>query len=168
MKITIESISKNPNQFEVTFKEDYPYYRGDYLNSHYNIIRGTINDHIDNDMYCLPKDSIWINDVIGFSNAMVKYQKYDCILEIESFLKVPINTNHNYSIRGIWRKGIPAKYLSKYSLFRDQSCIEIGEDIILLSPFNNRWISNILSDGDLTEIIIQSNLNIKYAQQIDT
>ncbi len=166
MTITIESISIIPNQFEVTSEEDYPYYTGDYLNLHYNTIRCTINNYIDNDMYCLPKDSIWVNDAIGFSNTMLKYQKYDCILEIESFSKVPLNTNHNYSIRGIWRNKIPSKYLPKYSLFKDQSCIEIGEDIILLSPYN-RWVSNVISEGDLTEIIVQSNLNIKYAHLIN-
>ena len=164
MTITIESILKIPNQSDQMSVDDYPYYRGDYLNSHYNIIRCRIDNNIDGEMYSLPKESIWLNDVIGFSNIMIKHQKYDCILEIESFAKVDLNTNHNYSIRGVWRKKVPVKYLPKYSSFQDQSCIETGEDIILISPYNNSLVSNNISDGELVEIIVQNNLNIKYAQ----
>lgn len=98
---------------------------------------------------------------------MIKYQKYDCILEIESFAKVSLNTNHYHSIRGIWRKNVPSNYLPKYSLFREQSCIEIEKDIILISPYNNSFISNSISDGELIEIVFQNNLNIKYAQLIE-
>lgn len=147
-------------------KEEYAYYRGDYLNPHYNNIRCKIDPVIDNEQYCVPKESIWISDVIGFSNNMLRHQKYDCVLEIESFSIVDLNTNHHYSIRGIWCQRIPSKYFPKYSLFKDQSCIEIGNDIILISPYNNSWISNGVLDGELTEIIVKSNLNIKYAHLI--
>lgn len=166
MIITIESISKIPNQPDRMIEDDYTYYRGDYLNSHCNVIRCRIDKNIDDEMYSLPKESIWLNDVIGFSNTMIKHQKYDCVLEIESFSKVELNTNHNYSIRGVWRKKVPVKYLPKYSLFKEQSCIEIEEDIILISPYNNSCSLSDISDGAFTEIIFESNLNIKYAQLI--
>lgn len=147
-------------------KEEYAYYRGDYLNPHYNNIRCKIDPVIENEQYCVPKESIWINDVIGFSNNMLRHQKYDCVLEIESFIKVDLNTNHHFSFRGVWRKKVPEKYLPKYSLFKEQSCIEIEEDIVLISPYNNSCSLSDISDGAFTEIIFESNLNIKYAQLI--
>ena len=162
MIITVESVHKYKDVCEYMPKEDHTYYRGDYLNPHYNNVRCKIDTVVDDEIYCVPRESIWLNDVIGFSNNMLRHQKYDCVLEIESFSKVDLNTNHINSIRGFWRNKVPEKYMPQYSLFREQECIDVGESIILISSYNQS-LSKTEVDGTLIELIVQSGINLKHA-----
>lgn len=107
----------------------------------------------------LPEDSIVLNDVMKFSNKMAIYQQYDCVLEVASFIQVELFTNHRYSIRGKYWKNVPTKYLPKYRMYKERECIEIGNDILLISMYNNLLTNNI-ADGETTEIIANCELNL--------
>lgn len=119
-----------------------------------------IKSDISDEQFRLPKESICINDVIGFSNNMMINEEYDCILEISSFIRVDLNTNHRYSIRGKYWKNVPQKYLPRYYIYKEQECIEIGNDIILISIYSNGF-TNKVNDGGIIEIISQGSINLR-------
>ena len=84
---------------------------------------------------------------MNFSNDMNIYKQYDCVLEIVSFNRVELLTNHMYLIRGKYWKNEPKKYLPKYYIYKEQECIEIGNDILLISMYNNS-LTNKVDNGE--------------------
>lgn len=65
------------------------------------------------------------------------YRQYDCVLEIASFNQVDLLSNQRYLIRGEYWRNVPHRYLTKYYKYKEQECIEIDNDILLISMYNN-------------------------------
>ena len=100
---------------------------------------------------------------MNFSNDMNIYQQYDCVLEIASFNQVELFTNHRCSIRGRYWKNVPQKYLPKYYIYKEQECIEIDNDILLISSYNN-LLTDKIAEGEIIEVVVNCELNLIYAK----
>ena len=170
MKIIVECIHKADNS-KFTIYTDNDFYSSNDIYfenvlSDYNdiacsnIITCRINSLFSDKRFRLPEDSVWLKDVLGFSRNMTVRTEYDCVLEMASFVQVDLFTNHNYSIRGFYWSNVPQKYLCKYQLYKNQECIEIDEEIILIAPYNN-LLTNRINEGTLIEVIPRSDLNLK-------
>ncbi len=109
------------------------------------------------------RKSIYINDVLNLSKTMnvEGHNKYDCALEIANFIRIDIREKGDYSLKGYFWNKVPENYIKKYSAFRNQQCIEVEKDVILIAPYNNTFTKSKVNDGDLVNIIPQSNLNLK-------
>lgn len=129
----------------------------------HNKITCSINSILSDARFHLPKDSIILNDVMNFSNDMNIYQQYDCVLEIASFNQVELFTNHRCSIRGRYWKNVPQKYLPKYYIYKEQECIEIDNDILLISSYNN-LLTDKIAEGEIIEVVVNCELNLIYAK----
>lgn len=128
-----------------------------------NKVTCRIHSAISEPGFRFPDSSILLNDVMNFSNKMVTGQQYDCVLEITSFTQVDLFTDHRYSVRGKYWRCVPMKYLPKYHMYKEQECIEIGNDILLISLYNNR-LTNKVDDGVIVEIIAKCELNLICAK----
>lgn len=126
----------------------------------HNKVTCRINSMLSDVRFHLPEDSIILNDIMNFSNDMNIYQQYDCVLEIASFNQVELFTNHRCSIRGKYWKNVPQKYLPRYYIYKEQECIEIGNDIILISIYSNGF-TNKVNDGGIIEMISQGSINLR-------
>ena len=161
MNITVECIHKAkalPGPIE-----DNTIWGTDDTVSDYNQITCRINSDSLGARFLLPKDSIILNDAMNFCYNMSLYRQYDCVLEIASFTQVELFTNHRYSIRGKYWSPVPQKYLYKYQLYKERECIEIGNDILLISIYNN-MLTNRIADGETIEIIVNFELNLICAE----
>lgn len=157
MNITVECIHRSRDTKELNkYNTDFP--KNNIMYEH-NKVTCHINSNLTETRFYLPKESIVLNDVMNFSSQMTVHQHYDCVLEIASFKQVDLYTNHAYSIRGLYRCKISQRWLPDYQLYNNSACIELTDGIILFSPYNN-ILANSLSDGELVEIIPQSNLNL--------
>lgn len=113
-----------------------------------------------NNIYKYPGSTILIEDILGISDKIAVNKQYDCVLEIGSFSIVANNTNNCLSIRGYYRKHIPEKYHHICGLWKEQPCIEVGEDIFLISNYYKSMLNNFI-DGELIELIPQNKLHLK-------
>ena len=161
MIITIECIHRAKNLPEPITENAVGYMY--YMVSECNKVTCRINSTLSDVRFRLPVDSIVLNDVMNFSNNMNIYRQYDCALEIASFNQVELFTNHRYSIRGKYWRNVPQRYLSKYYMYKEQECIEIDNDILLISIYNN-LLTNRIADGETIEIIVNSELNLRCAK----
>lgn len=134
------------------------------MNEKENIISARFYSTIDMCEHKLPSQNIYVKDILGISRHMQPDNVYDCILEISSFIIAKPQTNCSCSIRGIYRSSVPSKYKSQYHQFFDQSCIEVGKEFFLISPYNNLLTKT--SDGTVVEIIPQSNYNLYYVSSV--
>lgn len=129
----------------------------------YNKVTCRINSILSDARFRVPVGSIVLNDVMNFLNDMNIYRQYDCVLEIASFNQVELFTNHRYSIRGKYWRNVPQKYLPKYQMYKKRECIEIDNDILLISIYNN-ILTNKITDGEIIEIIVNCELNLICAK----
>lgn len=115
---------------------------------------------VNNQIYRLPECSITLLDILMFSKNMVPDEEYDCVLEVSSFKTADLYTNHRNSVRGRFWNCVPDRYMPKYNPYKNQQCIEIDGDIILIAPYNN-LLSGKAEDGGLIEIIPQAPFNLR-------
>ena len=134
------------------------------MNENDNVFSARFCFPLDNCEFKTPSQNIYVKDILGISRHMQPNNVYDCILEISSFIIANPQTNCNCSIRGIYRSRVPSKYKSQYHQFFDQSCIEVGKEFFLISPYNNLLTKT--SDGTVVEIIPQSNYNLYYVSSV--
>lgn len=119
---------------------------------------------LDNCEFKIPSQDIYVKDILGISRNMKPNNEYDCILEISSFIIVKPQTNCSCSIRGIYRSSVPLEYKSQYHQFFEHSCIEVGEEFFLISPYNNLLTKTI--DGTVVEVVPQSNYNLYSVSEV--
>lgn len=77
--------------------------------------------------------------------------------------QIELFTNHRYSIRGEYWRNVPQRYLPKYYMYKEQECIEIDNDILLISIYNN-VLTNRIVDGETIEIVVNCELNLRCAK----
>lgn len=128
-----------------------------------NKVTCRINSILSETQFRLLEGSIILNDIMNFSNDMDIYRQYDCVLEIVSFNRVELFTNHRCSIRGKYWRNVPQKYSPKYQMYKNRECIEIGNDILLISMCNN-LLTDKIADGEIIEILTNCELNLICAK----
>lgn len=156
MNIIVECISTNKSSLKQLIDTEYC---SDDQDANDDTVSCHFAHPVSNQNYRLPDCSVTLADKLMLAENMVPDQKYDCILEIGSFISVELYANYRNSIRGRFWNCVPAKYVPKYSSYKNQQCIEIDGDIILLAPYNNLLL-NLLVDESLIEIIPQAPLNL--------
>lgn len=156
MNIIVECINSYKSSFEHLMNDEYDSYN----DSDDDTITCCFLHSVNNPTYRLPDCSVTLLDLLSFSKNMKPKQVYNCVLELSSFITVELYTDHRNSIRGMFWNCVPEKYVSKYRFCRNQQCIEVDGDIILIAPYNN-LLSGKGKDGDLIEVIPQSPLNLR-------
>lgn len=160
MNIMVECINLNKSSFDYFISNEDNSYYNSYYDSGDDTVTCRFSHSINNSKYHLPDCSVTLLDLLSFSKNMKPKQVYNCVLELSSFITVELYTNHRNSIRGMFWNCVPEKYVPDYSFCRNQQCIEIDGDIILIAPYNN-LLSGTRKDGDLIEVIPQSPLNLR-------
>ena len=164
MNIIVECINRNKSSLEHLADTEYCSY---YYDSDDDTVTCCFLHSVNNPTYRLPDCSMTLLDVLMLSKNLMPDKEYDCIIEVSSFKKTELYTDHRYSIRGLFWSCVPIKYLHKYNSYKTQQCIEIDGDLILIAPYNNQLTGKI-ADGNLVEIVPQSPLNIRAVQLIPT
>lgn len=156
MNIIVECMNSYKSSFEYLMNDEYDSYN----DSDDDTVTCRFLHSVNNPTYRLPDCSVTLLDLLSFSKNMKVNQVYDCVCEIASFITVDLYTNHRNSIRGMFWNCVSEKYVPNYRFCKNQQCIEIDGDIILISPYNN-LLSGKIKDSDLIEIIPQSALNLR-------
>lgn len=104
--------------------------------------------------------NVWLNDVMKLSDTLNLHESCDAALELNSFSLWNSTEKNRCFISGIYWNRIPVKYLPRYRMFKEQQCVEIADDIILISPFNNA-LRGCVENGKDIKIVPSGYWNLK-------